>query len=55
LEKSKQFFKKHLIVEDGKELPVKQVYSESTTIGVDVGIKIFSVMSTGEEVENPNS
>jgi putative transposase len=42
-------------VEYGKELPVKQVYSESTTISVDVGINNYSVMSTGEEVENPNS
>src|SRR5208337_2240957 len=45
---------KHLIVEDGKELPVKQIFSESTTIDVDIGINFFSVMSTGEEVENPN-
>ena len=55
MEKSKHFFTKHLIVEDGKELPVKQVYSEFTTIGVDVGIINFFVMSTGEEVGNPNS
>jgi hypothetical protein len=36
LEKSKQFFRRHLIVEDGKELPVKQIFSESTTIGIDI-------------------
>ena len=29
-----------------KKLPVKQVFSESTTIGVDIGIKDFAVMST---------
>jgi putative transposase len=40
-------------MKDGKELPVKQVFSESTTIGVDVGIKDFVVMSTGDKVENP--
>jgi putative transposase len=40
-------------MEDGKELPVKQVFSESTTIGVDVGIKDFVVMSTVEKVANP--
>ncbi len=50
----KTVIKKHLIVEAGKELPVKQVFSESTTIDVDIGINFFSVMSTGEEVENPN-
>ena len=43
-----------MIVEDEKEFPVKQVFSEYTTIGVDVGIKNFSVISNGEEVENPN-
>jgi len=35
-----------------KELLVKQVFSESTTIGVKVGIKDFVVISTGEKVEN---
>ncbi len=48
----KTVIKKHLIVGDGKELPVKQIFSESTTIDVDIGINFFSVMSTGEEVEN---
>ena len=42
-----------ILVEDGKEFPVKQVFSESTTIGVDVGITDFAVISTGEKVENP--
>ena len=42
-----------ILVEDGKELPIKQVFSESTTIGVDFGIRDFAVMSTGEKVENP--
>ena len=27
--------------------------SESTTVGIDVGIKDFAVLSTGEKVENP--
>ena len=30
-----------ILVKDGKELPVKQVFSESTTISVDVGITDF--------------
>jgi len=39
-------------VGNGKEFPVKKVFSESTTIGVDVGIINFAVISTGEKVEN---
>ena len=42
-----------ILVEDGKELPVKETFTESTTIGVDVGIKDFAVLSNGEKVENP--
>ena len=42
-----------ILVEDGKELPEKQEFSDSTTIGVDVGIKDFAVLSTGEKIENP--
>lgn len=42
-----------ILVEDGKEIPPKQVFSESATIGVDVGIKDFAVLSTGEKIENP--
>ncbi len=42
-----------ILVEDGKELPTKQKYSESTTVGIDVGIKDFAVLSTGEKIENP--
>jgi len=42
-----------ILVEDGKELPDTQKYSESTTVGIDVGIKDFAVLSTGEKIENP--
>jgi putative transposase len=42
-----------ILVEDGKELPVKQTFSESTTVGIDVGIKDFAVLSIGEKIENP--
>ncbi|AKB19153.1 IS200/IS605 family element RNA-guided endonuclease TnpB [Methanosarcina sp. WWM596] len=41
-----------ILVEDGKELPVKEAFTESTTVGIDVGIKDFAVLSTGEKVEN---
>jgi putative transposase len=42
-----------ILVEDGKELPVKQEFSKSTTVGIDVGIKDFAILSNGEKVENP--
>ncbi|MDA0524140.1 IS200/IS605 family element RNA-guided endonuclease TnpB [Methanococcoides alaskense] len=42
-----------ILVEDGKEVPVKSSFDESTTVGVDVGIKDFAVISNGEKVENP--
>ena len=43
------------LVEDGKELPVKQVFSESKTIGVDVGIKDFAVISTENRLKILNT
>jgi len=42
-----------ILVDNEIELPTKQVFSESTTIGVDVGIKDFAVISNGEKIENP--
>ena len=36
-----------------KNFLTKQKYSESTTVGIDVGIKDFAVLSTGEKIENP--
>jgi putative transposase len=42
-----------ILVENGKELPIKNEFSDSTTVGIDVGIKDFAVLSNGEKVENP--
>lgn len=42
-----------ILVEDGKELPEKQKFTEESTVGVDIGIKDFAVMSNGEKFENP--
>ncbi|AKB80069.1 Mobile element protein [Methanosarcina horonobensis HB-1 = JCM 15518] len=42
-----------ILVDDGKETPEKQEISESNTIGIDVGIKDFAILSNGEKVENP--
>jgi putative transposase len=43
-----------ILVGDDNEFPVKQVFSEYTAIGVEVGINNFTVLSIGEKVENPN-
>ena len=40
-------------MEDNKEIPTKQTFSALTTVGIDVGIKDFAVLSTGEKIENP--
>ena len=40
-------------VENNNELPAKQELTCSTTIGVDVGIKDFAILSTGEKIANP--
>jgi len=42
-----------ILVENNEELPTKQEFSETTTIGIDVGIKDFAVLSTGEKIKNP--
>lgn len=42
-----------ILVEDGNELPTKEPFNDNTTIGVDVGIKDFAVLSSGEKVDNP--
>ena len=40
-------------VENNNEFPAKQEFTHSTTIGVDVGIKDFAILSTGEKIANP--
>ncbi len=42
-----------ILVDDGKEVPEKQKFTEQNTIGVDVGIKDFAVLSNGEKIDNP--
>jgi putative transposase len=42
-----------ILVENNAKLPAKQLFTEDTTVGIDVGIKDFAVLSTGEKVENP--
>lgn len=40
-------------VEDGKDLPNKPKPRESETVGIDLGLKHFAVLSTGIKVDNP--
>lgn len=42
-----------LLIDDGKSLPKKQIYSENTTIGVDIGLTHFAILSNGEKIEHP--
>jgi putative transposase len=42
-----------ILVDDGKDLPIKEPFNYNTTVGVDVGIKDFAVLSTGEKFDNP--
>ena len=44
-----------VLCDDGKELPVKMPTTEAGTIGVDLGIKDFAVLSTGERISNPRN
>ncbi|MDW7732222.1 MAG: IS200/IS605 family element RNA-guided endonuclease TnpB [Methanolobus sp.] len=40
-----------ILVDDGQEIPEK--LSSGPSIGIDVGISHFSILSTGEKIENP--
>jgi putative transposase len=42
-----------ILVDDGKDLPSKASIEDSTTIGIDLGIKDFAILSTGEKISNP--
>lgn len=42
-----------VLVDDGMELPKKPKIEYDTTVGIDVGIKDFAVLSNGQVFENP--
>lgn len=42
-----------VLVEDGKELPKKAPIRLDTSVGIDVGIKDFAVLSNGQVFKNP--
>ncbi|WP_235809546.1 transposase [Methanofollis ethanolicus] len=43
----------NILVDDGKPEPEPAPFSLDTTLGIDVGLKDFATLSTGEKVENP--
>ena len=42
-----------ILVEDHKNIPLKKEIKESTTIGIDLGLKHFAILSDGTKIENP--
>ena len=44
-----------IMVDDGKKLPKAKKIKANTTIGVDLGLKDFAILSTGEKVVNPRN
>lgn len=42
-----------ILTNDQKEAPAKQYYDSSTTIGIDIGIKVFAALSNGEVIDSP--
>jgi putative transposase len=42
-----------ITVEDGKPIPNKQPFDEKTTMGIDLGITHFCILSNGEKIDNP--
>ena len=44
-----------ILVDTNIEIPIKAPITESTTIGIDLGIKDFAITSEGEVFENPKN
>jgi putative transposase len=44
-----------ILVDTNAEMPIKAPITESTTIGIDLGIKDFAITSEGEVFENPKN
>lgn len=42
-----------ILVDDGKELPEKVTAEKDKSVGIDLGIKDFAILSTGEKISNP--
>lgn len=44
-----------VLCDDGMEIPAKTPITEAGTIGIDLGLKEFAVLSTGERIANPRN
>jgi len=44
-----------ILVDDGTPMPEKQSFSVDSTIGIDLGLTHFLVLSNGEKVDNPRN
>ena len=42
-----------ILVDDGNPVPAPAPFTLDTTLGIDVGLKDFATLSTGEKIENP--
>jgi len=42
-----------ILTEQDKKLPKKRKVAEKSTIGIDLGVKHFAVLSNGKKIENP--
>jgi putative transposase len=42
-----------VLSDDGESAPAKLPVTEDRTIGIDLGLKTFATLSTGEKIENP--
>ncbi|WP_321416921.1 RNA-guided endonuclease TnpB family protein [uncultured Methanomethylovorans sp.] len=42
-----------ILIEDNEPYPEPVSFTEETTVGIDVGIKSFAVLSTGKVIDNP--
>ena len=39
-----------ILVDDGKDLPEKQLFDDNSTLGIDVGLTHFAILSNGEKI-----
>lgn len=42
-----------VLVETGVDVETTHLFSKETTVGIDLGLKDFATLSTGEKIENP--
>jgi putative transposase len=42
-----------ILVDDGTPVPEKETYDNNSTVGLDLGIKDFAILSNGTKINNP--